>query len=937
MPETLQKLRPDRDLLCYFLRPSAIAAMSQASATGFVVSGTWRQQFDWAVIEWNRDNTFEHPLLRNLPDGDLSGIVLSYEETRENCIPLDSNLFHTVDWPSLRAWKEGEAEPFFVPLKDHAEAIEGAFSPATAVFTLTGTPTVGDYVEVAWLSEHYTYQFFAESDTLAYAVGIIADAINSGSPTMAASASGAQLTLTYLGESSTPGIRESEENSKTGANGNRLGAYANVQGAHTESWSPGWVYFSGGTSPTKWRFTLNFASMSYYTQSGALVEDNPSSAIRKLRWTYAADFQVGEYVRSEFQVTVSNWSVTGAGLGYQVAGPQSRRVDDISPDLVYTGMWHPAVPPGNFSGGLLHYTTDHAASVSYTYTAAQNHRLYLGTRKSFNGTSVTIVVDGGSPRTENLLIPGEDVLVRILLGDLAGGAPHSVTVTHADADSNYFYFDFFEIAVPATDLPEIEPDPQVTLATDWDTDHSIALPAERTAWLIKTLGFTGRANHYVGALWFYELVRLGHSYASGIVTFSGTPLFESGGATEVDIVLSGSTTTLHHTHLAGDTATSVAKAFELTINNGFTAVRAQSTGAVLTIFARAMGAQGNDILFAARVLPSDQTSFHADASGEHLAGGTDGLWRTDLTAAPRINRAARDWGRSYCAAMKSYGIDVTAAFSLELQHGNTDVSAGIAQRYSDGEPVQLNTPALQTNFSPTSAAFWQQVYLDMANVMAEAECVPYLQFGEAQWWYFVQDQDWALNIPRTHDSLPFYDAYTTSTFEATYGRAMHVFANSSESTASFPEEAAFLPGLIGAFTGQMISFVGATHSNAKFEVLYPPDVNDSTLNRVINLPSEWTPETLECLKTENFLFTGGRNLNQARGSITLPMELGFPAAKASHLVGIGDYTSPWLREVRASKAEGVESVVLFALDQFCLIGYPAPLERSQRRSVFMAE
>jgi hypothetical protein len=89
MPQTLQKLSPHRDLQCYFLLPSAIAAMSQASATGYTLSGTWRTQFDWAVIEWNRDNTFEHPMLRNLPDGDLSGLVLSYQETRENCIPLD--------------------------------------------------------------------------------------------------------------------------------------------------------------------------------------------------------------------------------------------------------------------------------------------------------------------------------------------------------------------------------------------------------------------------------------------------------------------------------------------------------------------------------------------------------------------------------------------------------------------------------------------------------------------------------------------------------------------------------------------------------------------------------------------------------------------------------------------------------------------------------
>ena len=103
MPETLNKLTPDRDLQCFFFRPSGIAALSAASSSGFTVSGTWRQQFDWAVIEWNRDNVYEHPAFRYLPDGDLSGLALSYKETRTNCIPLDSTLFATVAWPSLRS------------------------------------------------------------------------------------------------------------------------------------------------------------------------------------------------------------------------------------------------------------------------------------------------------------------------------------------------------------------------------------------------------------------------------------------------------------------------------------------------------------------------------------------------------------------------------------------------------------------------------------------------------------------------------------------------------------------------------------------------------------------------------------------------------------------------------------------------------------------
>src|SRR5205823_8634593 len=145
--------------------------------------------------------------------------------------------------------------------------------------------------------------------------------------------------------------------------------------------------------------------------------------------------------------------------------------------------------------------------------------------------------------------------------DLDGGVPHAVAVSHSGSTGSYFYFDFLEIAVATENLLAIASDAKLTLATDWDTDHSIALPAERTAWLIKTLGFTGRANHYAGALWFYELVRQGHSYASATVTFSGTPVFSE--ITEIAIGLSGATTTLEHLNLIGDTAQSIAKAFEL--------------------------------------------------------------------------------------------------------------------------------------------------------------------------------------------------------------------------------------------------------------------------------------------------------------------------------------------------------------------------------------
>ncbi|OPZ85187.1 MAG: hypothetical protein BWY76_01517 [bacterium ADurb.Bin429] len=163
---------------------------------------------------------------------------------------------------------------------------------------------------------------------------------------------------------------------------------------------------------------------------------------------------------------------------------------------------------------------------------------------------------------------------------------------------------------------------------------------------------------------------------------------------------------------------------------------------------------------------------------------------------------------------------------------------------------------------------------------------------------------------------------------------MHVIISNQEHPESHPQECAFLRGLIGEFTTAVMAWVRQQHPDARFEVLYPPDVNDTPLNKAVNLPAEWMPAQLECFKTENFTFTGNRNLDKAREAIRLPLELGFSRAKSSHLVGVFDYTSPWARECLLAKGEGLESVVLFALDQYCLLGHAAPKQET-RRSLLM--
>jgi hypothetical protein len=914
---TLQKLTPNQDLQCYFYQPSAVAALSATSAGGFTVSGCWRSQSDWVVVEWNRDNVFEHPAFRYLPDGDLSGLQLSYLETRTNCIAIDSALYPTVDWPYLRVWADpGTGEQIYrISLMGNASPVAGSYQPASAAFELQGAATGGDYIELAWDEEHYTYQLYG-ADTLISAAAALVNSINSFSQTMQASANGATITLTLA-------------NSATGENANRVGVYGNVYSAPpntaTESWQPGWQLLNGGVSPSQWLVNLDFSSITGSDDTGATVSV-PMNAVRKMRWTWAADLQPGDFARSEFAVAVSNWTVSGSNLGYRVAGPGSWRVEDDDTSIGYTGAWTEAI--GNYSGGSIGYATTPGASVTYSYQSPQTHILNLGTRRFPTAAQLSVQVDLEPVQVLDVALAGEDVLVRWALGTMAAATPHTVSITHSGAIGDSFYFDFFEIAIPTPNLPTFPPDSRVTLATDWDTLNSQALAPERTAWQIQSLGFTGRANHYAGALWFYELICAGQVYAAGTIAFSGTSTF--GDTTKVSL----GPTVFTHLSLIGDTPSSLAQAFALLVNEGATGAWAQADAGVLTITARIMGSAGNGLTLSVDL--GGSTTLQAETNGS-LAGGIDGNWLTDLTAMPPINRASRDWSQSFFTALHGYDIEVTTSFSTELGNGDTSAAAGIAQRYPDGSPCLVNTPALQTNFSPASLAYWQQVYLAMADVMAAAGVQAYLQFGEVQWWYFCPPTDAANGnwTPVANGGMPFYDAYATATFQAQYGRAMHVFTDPSNDPTPYPQESAFLPGLIGQFTAAIMAFVRQTYADAQFEVLYPPDTNNAPLTSEVNLPAQWSPANLNCFKTENFTYTGDCDLDAAVTSIEMPMQLGFAPANSAHLVGIEDYMSPWAKEARLAEGLELESVVLFALDQCCLIGYGLPLPLWPGLGLFM--
>ncbi len=938
MPEQLYKLSPDRDLQSYFFMPSAIAAMSQAGPAGFTLSGRWRQQFDWAVVEWNRDNTFEHPSLRYLPDGDLSGLKLTYIEQRRNCIPLESNLYPVVDWNDLRIWAtpEGGTEQlyqvFFVnPYGNAPNGITtapiGSYVPASATMLLTSSPGTGKRAGVAVLEQHY-YYIVAGGDTLSDIAAGIAQNINDfGSSTFSAYSNGASVVIT-LNPANWESANHSAVNPLLGANGNRLTVYGFAEDG-AQIWQQPAVFFNGGQFPAAYQITIDFGNLIGRNVNTGQFVPVPTSDIRKMRWTWSADFQPSSFMQTDFQVQVTNWTVTGQNRIYSVAGPGSRRIEDSGSGVTYSGTW--STEQGNYSGSSIAFTQTPNDACTIIYQETSQHQLYLGTRLlnsgQKSGANISIIVDGQPvPQFTTLFLPGEDLLVRLPLGTYGPGT-HTVTLQHQGPADYYIYFDFLEIAHPTTSLPEFEPN-TFSLATDWDTYHSQSLPAERTAWLIQKLGFTGRVNHYVGALWFYEIVRPGTRYASLTVTFVLVQGVNPSSTITLNITPPNSgTTSIQHLVLFDDTPATLAQAFAGLINLGSNAIWASASGDQLTLTARAMGPDGDNIL----VQLDSSTAGYTLQGGSELTGGVYGApytnidpngtlaltadyWRTDLSAAPSINRAARDWHLAYFQALKSYGIDVVVAFSTELMNGDPDPAAGIVQQYPDAAPVVLTTPSIQTNFSPTSIAYWTKNYLEMASLQNSAGLQPYLQFGEVQWWYFPNGA-----------GMPFYDAYTQQQFQAKYGVPMQTITSNTADPSAYPNEMSFLAAMIGNYTASIRNTVLAQYPACRFEVLYPTDTNNFSITQMVNFPAtDWTPANLHVLKTESFTFTGSNNLDLSAYSIGVSASKGFPLNQRSHLVGIGNAWNAWPKEVDIAQAQGLDSIVLFALDQYCLIGYPPP-------------
>jgi hypothetical protein len=995
MPEIIQKLQPNRTMqLRGFDAFGAAAAMHSATANSFQVSGVFRDAADFAVLVlYDADNFYEHSSLKYLPDFDFDGLTLNFDLRYEGLRPIDSPRYATIDWPYLDVVKADNSTAR-IRLFEHATLEDGSHLKAGAAFTLADnglrqydtvtlwymnfafTYQVADPVECSYafnaLGEgtvhrltingtDFTYTEVA-GDTLytvnarmAEAVDLSTDLAASTGPAyqvncrvksdtnailnVSSSASSATFALRSIGsqtiasnlaaqingvdwsgleitlplEATASGGVVSIECSKPGVDGNAITMYSvatstTLEATTASSFATGQYLapFSGGSSDCTWRVSLDFAELGV-----------PS--IRQMWLTFAPPLPDGAALETtEWLAEFTNWTLDGpAGKReLKVAGPDSVRVEEDSAWCNYTGIWHHQT--GFYSGAFAKRTADTGAKVEVFYSCNSTHDLYLGTTLFADRGEVGVRLDGDAESIHNFAVSAEAPIYarRLLRTDVPAGR-HSVTITLKN--SGNFDFDFLEAAVPS-DIPDPLPGrDHVSPAFDYSTDHTFKLPPARTHWILDQLGFHGPMNEYIGVFWWNQRKRVEATIPSATVTFGGT--FVAGD--QVIVSISGSP--IGKSVMSGESNDLIAKHMACYINENLVGIYAESAANVLTIVNRSPTAAYSF------TLSSSVTSAAGTVviDGE-LDNGVAGKWEVDLEQDPPLNRAARDWHADFCSEAAARERELVIACSMEL----VNPPAGFAAIYPNGAEVVTDVgfasvSSTHCTFNTAMREYQKRVYLEIANIQAAAGLTPYVQFGEFLWWFFTNYN--ATTNPG--GGMAFYDAETASLAMTELGRALHVFQKPTDDPGvNSSADAIFLRNRLRDHIAALRAHVLATHSNAKFELLYPYDVNHPTpagvhqlggaLNYFINFPEEYELKPgsgLDTLKMEALDFGAWtRSLDLSRTAIEFPIALGWPKDSIRYLVPVFRGGSAWEKEYLEAKGQGIPVINFWAFDHFNL-------------------
>lgn len=333
-----------------------------------------------------------------------------------------------------------------------------------------------------------------------------------------------------------------------------------------------------------------------------------------------------------------------------------------------------------------------------------------------------------------------------------------------------------------------------------------------------------------------------------------------------------------------------------------------------------------------------------------------------------------------------------------------------------GDAVNRNLQTAQCAFSAPVQAYMGQVYSAMAGLMNAAGLTPWLQFGEILHWFFSDaaaplanasnaspiaittgaphgfstgdtiviagvygntnaNGTWTITVTSpsaftldgSHGSgayqsggkavggsMALYDADQTEAAHAALGRALARFTcQDSDPAINSYRDANFLRSRIKDHIDAIRATVLAAYPNARFELLWPYDVNypscyyttqapdpqGGRLNRYINLPQEYSTKIgsgLDRLKIEALSWGATyRNFDLAAQAIRFPYtQLQWSKSDIRYLVPWFNGGCAWTREYLCAVNEQIPHVNFWALDHLALLSWRLPLPVNARRSRF---
>lgn len=319
--------------------------------------------------------------------------------------------------------------------------------------------------------------------------------------------------------------------------------------------------------------------------------------------------------------------------------------------------------------------------------------------------------------------------------------------------------------------------------------------------------------------------------------------------------------------------------------------------------------------------------------------------------------------------------------------------------------------------SPNLTQYQISAYKVIAGLQSAAGLTPWLQFGEFLWWFFsslsqpvgycahtdpisiglaqphgMQTGDhvvisgvsgctaangtWSVTVTdATHFTIPasangewkagtglvrggsmaFYDAPTKAAAQAQLGRPLaHFTCQDDDPSVNDSADVRFLASRLKAHVDAIRQAVLAAYPDARFELLYPNDVNNAVcykgehvpypqggrLNAAVNLPAEWMSKEasgFDRFKVEA-LSWGAQYTNLTLSTEAIQFAAQHPMSwnreDMAYLVPWFNGVCAWPAEYHLAK-EFVPLVNFWAYDHLSLMSWPLPFPTHQRRSTFM--